>query len=86
MSAPLKPWERIGINTRSSALSFEAPTRPPFGTGGARPNALRNSGKMDATSSQNTTRAPPLPPRPQMQRSNAETMYGSSRYGMELVS
>lgn len=82
MSAPLKPWERIGINTRSSALPFEAPTRPPFGTGGVRPNALRNSDKtMDATSSQKTTRAPPLPPRPQTQRSNAEMMYGSSRYG-----
>lgn len=83
MSAPLKPWERAGINTRSSTLSFDGTTRLPLGAGGPKLNALRNSGDMDTHSSQSTsrTKAPPLPPRPQTQRSNGGFMYGGSRYG-----
>lgn len=83
MSAPPKPWEGAGINARSSRVSFDSPGRLPLGAGGPRPNALRNSSEMDATSS--TSKAPPLPPRPQTQRSNGGLMYGGSRYGMVFV-
>ena len=92
MSAPLKPWERVGVNTRSSTLSFDGSSRLPLGAGGPRPNALLSSDEMDPRSSQHhrsastITGAPPLPPRPQTQRSNGGLMYGGSRYGRELVS
>ena len=87
MSAPPKPWEGVGINARSSRLSFDSPSRRPLVAGGPRSNALRDSSEMDATASDSKpgSKAPPLPPRPQTQRSNGGMMYGGSRYGMVVV-
>ncbi|KAJ7391163.1 Peroxisomal membrane protein PAS20 [Desmophyllum pertusum] len=51
--------------------------------GGPRPNALRsccNPNEMDATASSGS-KAPPLPPRPQTQRTAGALMNGGSRYG-----
>ena len=85
MSAPRKPWEEAGINTRSSVVSFDSPSRLLLGAGPPRLHALRDSdfGKM-ASSTSESTKPPPLPPRPQTQRSNEGLMYGGSRYGKYL--
>ena len=87
MSAPPKPWEGVGINARSSTLSFDSPSRLPLGAGGPRSNALRTSSEMSDKSSDSKpgSKGPPLPPRPQAQRSNGGMMYGGSRYGMVFV-
>ena len=61
-------------------MSFDSPSRLPLGTGGPRPNALRNSSEMSASSE---SKAPPVPRRPHAQRSNGGLMYGGSRYGKE---
>lgn len=86
MSAPPKPWEGVGINARSSSVSFDSPSRPLIGSSGPRPNALRsssNSSKMDSSTSNGTSvaKVPPLPPRPQTQRYTNGMMHGGSRYG-----
>ena len=84
MSAPPKPWEGVGINARSTSLSFDSPSRLPLGAGGPRPNALRsccNPNEMADPSTSTGSKAPPLPPRPQTQRNNGVSMYGGSRYG-----
>lgn len=86
MSAPPKPWEGVGINARSSSVSFDSPSRPPLGASGLRPNALRsssNSSKMDSSTNNGTSvaKVPPLPPRPQTQRYTNGMMHGGSRYG-----
>lgn len=83
MSAPPKPWEGVGINARSASLSFDSPSRLPIGAGGPKPNALRsssNSSEMDA-SNNSGSKPPPLPPRPQAQRSTGGYMYGGTGYG-----
>lgn len=83
MSAPPKPWEGVGINARSVSLSFDSPSRLPIGAGGPKPNALRscsNPSEMDA-SNNSGSKPPPLPPRPQAQRSTGGYMYGSPGYG-----
>lgn len=86
MSAPPKPWEGVGTNARSSSVAFDSPSRPPIGASGPRPSALRSSfnpSKMDSSTSNGTSvaKVPPLPPRPQTQRSTSSMMYGGSRYG-----
>ena len=85
MSVPRKPWEEAGINTRSSVASFDSPSRLLLGAVPTRLHALRDSdfGKM-ASSTSESTKPPPLPPRPQTQRSNEGLMYGGSRYGKYL--
>lgn len=80
MSAPPKPWEGVGINARSVSLSFDSPSRLPIGAGGPKPNALRNPSEMDA-SNNSGSKPPPLPPRPQAQRSTGGYMYGGPGYG-----
>ena len=49
MSAPRKPWEEAGINTRSSVVSFDSPSRLLLRAGPPRLNALtdRDFGKME---------------------------------------
>ena len=78
MSAPRKPWEGAGINTRSSVVSFDSPSRLLLGAGPPRLDAPRDRdfGKMTSSTSE-STKSPPLPPRPQTQRSNGGLMYGS---------
>lgn len=78
MSAPPKPWEGAGINARSTSLSFDSPSRLPVGAGGPKPNALRSA--MDV-SNNSGSKPPPLPPRPQAQRSTGGYMYGGTGYG-----
>lgn len=78
MSAPPKPWEGVGINARSASLSFDSPSRLPIGAGGPKANALRSG--MDA-SDNSGSKPPPLPPRPQAQRSTGGYMYGGPGYG-----
>ena len=78
MSAPPKPWEGAGINARSASLSFDSPSRLPIGAGGPKPNALRSA--MDV-SNNSDSKPPPLPPRPQAQRSAGGYMYGGTGYG-----
>ena len=83
MSAPPKPWEGVGINARSASFSFDSPSRLPVGAGGPKPNALRsclNPSEMDASNNA-SSKPPPLPPRPQAQRSTGGYMYGGSGYG-----
>ena len=83
MSAPPKPWEGVGINARSASLSFDSPSRLPIGAGGPKLNALRSScnpSEMDA-SNNSGSKPPPLPPRPQTQRSTGGYMYGGTGYG-----
>ena len=85
MSAPRKPWEGVVVNTRSSVVRFDSPSRLPLAAGPPRLNALRDRdlGKM-ASSTSESRKPPPLPPRPQTQRSNGGLMYGGSRYGKYL--
>ena len=80
MSAPREPVEEVGINTRSSVVSFDSPSRLLLGAGPPRLDALtdRDFGKM-ASSTSGSTKSPPLP-----QRSNGPLMYGRSRYGKYL--
>ena len=63
MSAPRKPWEEAGINTRSSVVSFDSPPRLLLGAGRPRWNALRDSafGKMASSTSESTKPPPSLP-------------------------
>ena len=85
MSAPRKPWEGTVVNTRSSVVPFDSPSRLPLGAGPPRLNALRDRDLEKMTSSTSESRKPPpLPPRPQTQRSNGGLMYGGSRYGRYL--
>lgn len=83
MSAPPKPWEGAGINARSASLSFDSPSRLPVGAGGPKPNALRSSCNPSAMDASNNSgsKPPPLPPRPQAQRSTGGLMYGGTGYG-----
>ena len=85
MSVPRKPWKEAGINTRSSVVSFDSPSRLLLRAVPPRLHALHDSdfGKM-ASSTSESTKPPPLPPRPQTQRSNGRLMYGGSRYGKYL--
>ena len=56
MSAPRKPWEEAGINTRSSVVSFDSPSRLLLGAVPPRLNTLRDSefGKMASSTSEST--------------------------------
>ena len=66
-------------------MSFDSPSRLLLGAVPPRLHALRDShfGKMVSSTSE-STKPPPLPPRPQTQRSNEGLMYGGSRYGKYL--
>ena len=70
-----------GINTRSSVVSFDSPSRLLLGAVPPRLHALRDSdfGKM-ASSTSESTKPPPLPPRPQTQRSNGRLQGRSYLY------
>ena len=63
MSAPRKPWEEAGINTRSSVVSFDSPSRLLLRAGPPRLHALRDSdfGKMASSTSESTKPPPCLP-------------------------
>ena len=67
-------------------MSFDSPSRLLLRAGPPRLNALTDSdfGKMESSTSE-STKPPPLPPRPQTQRSNGRLMYGGSRYGKYLA-
>ena len=67
-------------------MSFDSPSRLLLGAVPPGLDALRDRdfGKM-ASSTSGSTKPPPLPPRPQTQRSNGRLMYGRSRYGKYLL-
>lgn len=74
MSAPMKPWEGAGVNSRVSTPVRSSLTPRPSVPYGNRPNALNQGSCCDG---QNTSRnPPPVPSRPQ--RSTAASMGGYS--------
>ena len=54
MSALRKPWEGAVVNTKSSVVPFDSPSRLLLGTGPPRLNALRDRdvGKMASSTSE----------------------------------
>ena len=61
MSTPRKPWEEAGINTRSSVVSFDSPSRLLLGAGPPRLNVRLDFGKMASSTSESTKPPPCLP-------------------------